>query len=171
MSTDNAEEIPHGSGFPGLTSLGKRIELLRIERGISKQQLARAAATSRQQLWRVMTGKSELTSGLCHRLAEVLQTDAGALRAGPIGIDEGGSTPRAAGEGAAEAARAPVELADWVADAARLVRTLETLPIGEPGGRLKRELLNCVEDIARESDVRLPGAFFELRGRVINGEL
>ena len=82
MSTENAEEIPEGAGFPELTALGKRIELLRIERGLSKQRLARAAGTSRQQLWRVMTGKSELTVALCHRLAEVLQVDSRSLRDG-----------------------------------------------------------------------------------------
>ena len=167
MSTENAEEIPHGSGFPELTPLGKRIELLRIERGLSKQRLARVAGASRQQLWRVMTGKSELTVGLCHRLAEALQIDPRTLRDGPE------PTPSAAGAGraAARTSPPPVELADWVADRGRLLRTLDTLPVGAPGERLKRELLNCVEDIARESDVRLPRSFCELRGRVINGEL
>src|SRR5581483_674828 len=63
--------IPNG-GVPELTELGKRIEMLRIARGISKQHLARYAGTSRQQLWRVMTGKSELTSTLRARLADVL---------------------------------------------------------------------------------------------------
>src|SRR5688500_83384 len=67
-------------GGPELSLLGKRIELLRIDRGLSKQSLARRAGTSRQQLWRVMTGKSELTSSLCLRLAEVLQLDPRALR-------------------------------------------------------------------------------------------
>ena len=60
------------SGFPELTNLGKRIEMLRIERGLSKQYLARYAGTSRQQLWRVMTGKSELTGALRSRLADAL---------------------------------------------------------------------------------------------------
>src|SRR5215203_2725872 len=60
---------------PELTALGKRIEMLRIERGISKQHLARFAGTSRQQLWRVMTGKSELTSSLKERLAGALSVD------------------------------------------------------------------------------------------------
>src|ERR687885_602114 len=62
-----------------LSSLGKRIEMLRVHRGLSKQALARSAGTSRQQLWRVMTGKSELTSSLRHRLADVLHVDSHAL--------------------------------------------------------------------------------------------
>jgi transcriptional regulator with XRE-family HTH domain len=172
MSTENAEDLPQGTGFPELTALGKHIELLRIERGLSKQHLARAAGTSRQQLWRVMTGKSELTSALCHRLADVLQVDPRSLRDGVGGRRDRGLTVIRAGEDPPEATPdAPVELEAWVADSRRVMRTLETLPAGEPGGRLRRELLNCVEDIARESDVRLPGSFFELRGRVINGEL
>src|SRR3954467_11513662 len=60
------------NGAPELTDLGKRIEVLRIERGISKQHLARFADTSRQQLWRVMTGKSELTGTLRARLSDAL---------------------------------------------------------------------------------------------------
>ena len=172
MSTENAEEIPQGAGFPELSALGKRIELLRIERGLSKQRLARAAGTSRQQLWRVMTGKSDLTSALCHRLADVLQIDPRSLRDGtPAARGHGLTVIRGSEDVAPAAEPAPVELSVWVADNARLLRTLDTLPVGEPGARLKRELLNCVEDLARESDVRLPGSFFELRGRVINGEL
>lgn len=62
--------VPEGT--PELTALGKRLEILRIERGVSKQRLARHAGTSRQQLWRVMTGKSELTSSLRDRLASAL---------------------------------------------------------------------------------------------------
>jgi transcriptional regulator with XRE-family HTH domain len=172
MSTENAEQIPQGAGFPELSKLGKRIELLRIERGLSKQRLARAAGTSRQQLWRVMTGKSELTAALCHRLAEVLQVDPRSLRDGTVEARSHGLTViRASDPATPPVDAAPVELSEWVADNARLRRTLDTLPVGEPGARLRRELLNCVEDIARESDVRLPGSFFELRGRVINGEL
>src|SRR3954466_9657194 len=64
---------------PQLSDLGKRIEMLRVDRGVSKQVLARAAGTSRQQLWRVMTGKSELTSTLCQRLASVLDVDSRTL--------------------------------------------------------------------------------------------
>src|SRR5919199_6794066 len=76
---EDAPEGPAGSaaagGAAGFTPLGKRIEVLRIERGLSKQHLARQVGISRQQLWRVMTGKSELTLGLAHRLAETLEVD------------------------------------------------------------------------------------------------
>src|SRR5512132_4174854 len=135
MSTENTEGTPHEDGFPELSVLGKRIELLRIERGMSKQRLARAAGTSRQQLWRVTTGKSELTSSLCQRLADVLHIDARLLRGEPL-------EPEAEGlrELAAAASRVPPaasDLADYVATEHHLVRTLETLPGGPSGERLK----------------------------------
>src|SRR5512138_1284064 len=95
MSTDAEAEDLIASGVPELTPLGKRIELLRIERRMSKRVLAQRAGTSRQQLWRVMTGKSELTSSLCARLSEVLETDSRILR------DVGRVTP----DGASEASR------------------------------------------------------------------
>jgi transcriptional regulator with XRE-family HTH domain len=172
MSTQSAEQIPEVTGFPELTRLGKRIELFRIERGLSKQHLARTAGTSRQQLWRVMTGKSELTSSLCHRLADVLQVDPRSLRDGALELSLAAAARDVSpsGEGSVEG-QEPFDMATYVADTPRLLRTLATLPAGDAGARLKREFLNCVEDIAREAEVRLPSTFFELRGRVINGEL
>src|SRR5690349_25025928 len=80
MSTDGENSELNVAGAPELTPLGKRIELLRLERRMSKRVLAQRAGTSRQQLWRVMTGKSELTSSLCARLSEVLETDSRLLR-------------------------------------------------------------------------------------------
>src|SRR5512147_89382 len=80
MSTDAEDDNLIASGVPELTPLGRRIELLRMERRMSKRVLAQRAGTSRQQLWRVMTGKSELTSSLCARLSEVLETDSRILR-------------------------------------------------------------------------------------------
>src|SRR5688500_1948439 len=79
MSTEMSDDSAAATGFPELTGLGTQLEMLRIGRGLSKQSLARQAGTSRQQLWRVMTGKSELTSSLRGRLAEVLQVDSRAL--------------------------------------------------------------------------------------------
>ncbi|MFL5575090.1 MAG: helix-turn-helix domain-containing protein [Gemmatimonadaceae bacterium] len=173
MSTEIAEEIPHENGFPELSALGKRIELLRIERGLSKQRLAREADTSRQQLWRVMTGKSELTASLCQRLADVLQVDARALRDGVLREAFSGVSASGARAPVAEPARVAEQAPDFARYAAAvppLERTLATLPAGDAGRRLKREFLNCVEEVAREEGLRLPNAFFELRGRVINGE-
>src|SRR5215211_9264884 len=81
MSTEVLLDSALPEGAPELTSLGKRLEFLRIERGISKQHLARHAGTSRQQLWRVMTGKSDLTSSLKERLAGALSVDPSVLSA------------------------------------------------------------------------------------------
>src|SRR3954470_16383612 len=79
MSTGSPKPDLESVGFPELTTLGKRIEVLRIGRGLSKQHLARFAGTSRQQLWRVMTGKSELTDALRQRLAVALQVESAPL--------------------------------------------------------------------------------------------
>ena len=83
MSTEVEDESRVAAGAPELTQLGKRLEILRIERGVSKQRLARHAGTSRQQLWRVMTGKSELTSSLRERLAFALSVQPAALSSEP----------------------------------------------------------------------------------------
>src|SRR3954447_8905594 len=95
MSTQALLESTLPEGVPELTTLGKRLEILRIERGISKQHLARYAGTSRQQLWRVMTGKSELTSSLRDRLAFALAVDTDTLynerpaRDARVALDDG----------------------------------------------------------------------------------
>src|SRR5437868_14098616 len=85
MSISATDSGSDSAGFPELTALGKRIEVLRIGRGLSKQHLARFAGTSRQQLWRVMTGKSELTDALRQRLAQALEVETSALAATAAG--------------------------------------------------------------------------------------
>ena len=169
MSTDTTAAAPtveSGSGFPELSPLGKRIELLRISRGLTKQQLARGAGTSRQQLWRVMTGKSELTSSLGFRLSQVLRIDGQLLSPGAdtasLGLPFGA---------VARASPPPSSLADFVDDAAAVERTLASLPADDLGRRLTRMLLNSIEDLAAGEGLRLPPSFFALRGRVMNGEL
>jgi len=162
-------------GAPELTSLGKRLEILRIERGISKQHLARHAGTSRQQLWRVMTGKSELTSSLKERLALVLSVDPSVLSAAvaspqthtfSLAASVGGS-----GGSAASSALGVPTIREYLNDSARLTATLRTLPEGDAGRRLKRALLNAVEDLAVEASQPLPAEFSEIRRRVLAGEL
>lgn len=152
-------------GAPELNLLGKRLEFLRIERGVSKQRLARLAGTSRQQLWRVMTGKSELTSALCERLAEVLLVEPAELRDWCVG-GQGRSYPAPPSAGPS----APLSFDDYVGDPHAVERTLQTLPLGEAGRRVKRELLNCLEVVAAEHGVRLEPPFFALRADVINGD-
>jgi transcriptional regulator with XRE-family HTH domain len=168
MSTEITEEKPATGGFPELSVLGKRIELLRIERGLSKQRLAREAGTSRQQLWRVTTGKSELTSALCQRLAEVLHIDARLLRGEELQPEAAGLRALAAAPSSVPPAAA--DLTSYLASEQHLVRTLDTLPGGPSGARLKRALLNCIEEVARAEGLRLPATFFERRGRVVNGD-
>lgn len=173
-TSDDGEAL----GFPELTPLGKQIEVLRIGRGMSKQHLARYAGTSRQQLWRVMTGKTELTSALKLRLAD-------ALRVSPVALEaRADSTPSSTSTVdlvpgtlelrplAAESAFTEVLGADaYLLRPDRVEATLRTLPNGEHGRELKRGLLNRLEDLALERHVELPAAFFELRRRVLAGDL
>jgi transcriptional regulator with XRE-family HTH domain len=172
MSTQPENEPPFPESFVELTPVGKQIEMLRIQRGLSKQHLARYAGTSRQQLWRVMTGKSELTSSLRHRLAEVLHVDAAA-------IGSALSSPSNTHTTSAHLAPAvsnqtdptAIDFATFVADPARLRLTLRLLPSGPTGMRLKRALLDALEDLAVEHVVPLSREFFDLRREVVNGEL
>lgn len=144
---------------PELTELGKRIEMLRIERGLSKQYLAKFAGTSRQQLWRVMTGKSQLTVQLRARLAETLKVDMLHLDGCPTGALV---EPATSG---------PTDFRAYAAEPEAIARTLASMPTGDRGRALKRRLLDAVEDVALEERCVLHPRFFDLRRRVLNGQL
>ena len=156
MSTELDDDDLTSAGIPELSPLGKRIELRRLERRMSKRTLAQRAGTSRQQLWRVMTGKSELTSSLCARLAEVLEIDGRALRDATVETS------------------APVHvcetLEDYIAGPNGLERTFETFPVTNDGRRLKRVLLDAIEDIAMARSLKLPQVIFDLRRAVVNDD-
>jgi hypothetical protein len=172
MSTDEMLETTLPEGFPELTSLGKRLEILRIERGISKQRLARHAGTSRQQLWRVMTGKSELTSSLRERLAGALAVEPGTLSVTPA--QHASQTYSLAAAAQPVGGMTPVEaptIGVYLTEPAHLVTTLRTLPSGDAGRRIKRALLNALEDLAVEGGLTLSGDYSEIRRRVLSGEL
>lgn len=161
MEAEADNSLP--AGAPELTELGKRIEKLRIDRGLSKQHLARHAGTSRQQLWRVMTGKSELSGGLGSRLADVL---------GASLLPNGSSTSSAAASrSTAILGVASDPFAHYLADASAVARTLATIPGGADARRVKRCLLDALEDEAIARGLQLPPAFFELRRKVLFGEL
>lgn len=175
MSTEVLLDSMLPDGAPELTSLGKRLEILRIERGISKQHLARHAGTSRQQLWRVMTGKSELTSSLKERLASALSIDPSVLSAASAST-QSHTFALAATVGTSLDSVAPggvgvPTIEEYLRDPARLAATLRTLPQGDAGRRLKRALLNAVEDLAVEASQPLSAEFSEIRRRVLAGEL
>jgi hypothetical protein len=110
-----------------------------------------------------MTGKSELTSSLRERLAFALSVDSHALYNAEHGP---GGHPAAA----VVLTVAPT-LNDYLADPARLAATIRTLPSGDGGRRLKRALLNALEDLAVEGGHSLPLDYSEIRRRVISGEL
>ena len=144
-----------------LTLLGKRLEMLRIERGLSKQRLARHAGTSRQQLWRVMTGKSELTNSLRERLSSALAVDSAVFLVGAASASL--FTPALS--------TAPITVSDYLTDPQHLATTLRTLPAGDSGRRLKRALLNALEDLAVETGRALPIDYSDIHRRVLAGDL
>src|SRR3954469_8628111 len=121
MSTEAIDDAMLAEGTPELTQLGKRLEILRIERGVSKQRLARHAGTSRQQLWRVMTGKSELTSSLRERLA-------GGLSIEPSSLVSGDLTTRAPTPEALLPPAAPLTVNEYLGSQEHLTATLRTMP-------------------------------------------
>ena len=186
MSTETEEPELSAPGVPELTTLGKRIEMLRLDRRLSKRVLAQRAGTSRQQLWRVMTGKSELTSSLCARLSEVLEIDCRELRDATVANSaEDGRVPRAIADRLTPARvsyellatlegsalrRFSETLDQYVARPDGLARTLETMPSTDDGRRLKRALLDAVEEIAMTRSIKLPHAFFDLRRAVVNDD-
>lgn len=174
MSTGTPKPDPESVGFPELTSLGKRIEVLRIGRGLAKQHLARSAGTSRQQLWRVMTGKSELTDALRQRLAAALQVDSAVLAGGgsPVAaITPTTPTPGVPNDAGVATRGIGVSLDTYLATPELAERTLRTLPNGDVGRELKRMILTALEDVALERRIALPAEFFELRRRVLSDEL
>ena len=170
MSTNADAPDFEPSGFPELTQLGKRHEILRIERALSKQQLARLAGTSRQQLWRVMTGKSDLTVGIRQRLADTLRVDTSAL-AGSDTVWTVATRTLSDTQPSTLALDAEVPVEEFVADAARIERAVRSLPCGDAGRELKRALLNALEDQAVRYRLTLDAFFFDVRRRVLSGEL
>ena len=174
MSTQALFDSALSESVPELTTLGKRLEILRIERGISKQHLARYAGTSRQQLWRVMTGKSELTSSLKERLAGALSVDPSLLTnaAGQPNTHTFGLVATIGMNGLdSNAERSAPTITEYLEDPQFLAGTLRTLPTGDSGRRLKRALLNTIEDLAVEAAQSLPLDYSEIRRRVLAGEL
>jgi transcriptional regulator with XRE-family HTH domain len=156
-------KIANFAGFPELTPLGKRIEMLRIERGLSKQYLARFAGTSRQQLWRVMTGKSELTGSLKSRLADALNV--AALEFDLTGHTSESTTSRGL------SAETDARVVAYIADPQAITRTLMTMPAGDDGRALKRRFLDLLEDMALAVGCSLDADFFDLRRKVLAGQL
>lgn len=170
MSTEVAAEIGQSEGASELTALGKRLEILRIERGVSKQRLAMHAGTSRQQLWRVMTGKSELTLSLRERLASALAVESAVLATAGY-TQSSGTTSAATFSLTPSASSGPLTVAEYLTDAQHLAATLRTLPAGDGGRRLKRALLNALEDLAVDAGRALPVDYSEIHRRVLAGEL
>ena len=163
MATELVQDAFDDGASADLTPLGMCLEILRIQRGLSKQGLARGAGTSRQQLWRVMTGKSVLTTSLRQRLATALECDTAV-----IGALDDATAPL---QGFPRASLRAATFTDYLANSRHLLSTLGTLPSGEGGRQLKRALVHSVEILAGESGHALPADFPDIHRRVQAGEL
>jgi hypothetical protein len=62
-------------------------------------------------------------------------------------------------------------ISEYLLEPHHLAATIRTLPSGDGGRRLKRSLLNAVEDLAVEAGHALPLEYSEIRRRVLAGEL
>ena len=60
---------------------------------------------------------------------------------------------------------------EYLQNAEHLAASIRTLPSGDGGRRLKRALLNAVEDLAVEAGYALPVDYSEIRRRVLAGEI
>jgi transcriptional regulator with XRE-family HTH domain len=175
-AVESGAETPSSTttfGFEGprLTDLGKQLEMLRVDRGVSKQALARAAGTSRQQLWRVMTGKSELTPTLCQRLASVLDVDSRTLSSSALGGSRSSATVTLAPARLHHDVPAPTSLASFLETPAAVLRTFRTLPSGDDGIPIKCAVLNTLEERARQARIPIPAWMFRVRASVLDGAL
>ena len=61
-------------------------------------------------------------------------------------------------------------LEDYISGPNGIERTFATLPATSDGRRLKRVLLDAIEDIAVARSLRLPQAIFDLRRAVVNDD-
>jgi plasmid maintenance system antidote protein VapI len=160
--------------------------MLRLERGISKLSLARSTGASRQQLWRVMTGRSALTRSLAGQLGVVLGVTPDELMAMPTdsavaprllrrtrrSAASPTAAPAAVGGSLADAIVAPpaavgvagfwpvwkaaVTTPAFLADPAAIGRALDELPSDRAGKRVRRALLAALRREAAELGVAVP---------------
>jgi hypothetical protein len=120
-----------------------------------------------------MTGKSELTSSLRERLAGALSVEPGFLSSSQtLSATQTFSLASASHAAAAltSSGEAPT-IALYLTEPAHLAATLRTLPSGDAGRRLKRALLNALEDLSVEGGFTLPVDYSEIRRQVLSGEL
>lgn len=148
-----------------LTPAGTIVERLRGERELTQEELARAIGVTRQHYSRVIKGQADLKLREWRQLADTLGVDLGTILQ-----DTGGQwEPDPAGEG--EEAPSETELGEFVSNMDRIVRTLRTLPGGALGKPIKVAVLNAAEQSAAETGATLPLEYYDIRRKVLAGEL
>ena len=133
--------------------------------GLQRQGVAKRIGISRVQLWRALHEAVELSHEQLAQLETVLDVPQGALGSTPTGQWE----PEPPGEG--EEAPSETELGEFVSNMDRIVRTLRTMPSGPVGKPIKIAVLNATEQAAAETGAMLPREYYDIRRRVLAGEL
>jgi hypothetical protein len=164
MSTGGEDDVTHDDTLADaydlseLSEAGRIIDAHRTRRRLTKGALARSVGISRQQLWRVMTGKSALVPSLRDRLVRVL------------GAEELATTSmipaRPANESTVGSGRDPrssSELMRYLRDPAAIARTLDTLPGGSEGRWLYRAVFDVIEEMAAIAGIELSADALRLR--------
>ena len=119
-----------------------------------------------------MTGKSELTTSLRERLASALAVESATLVAGQhVPTDALSAEISLSRTSTVGMAGSTATIDEYLAEPQLLAATLRTLPSGGGGRRLKRALLNALEDLAVETGRSLPIDYSEIHRRVLAGEL
>lgn len=150
----------------GLTPFGQLVEELREHRGASKQWLAEQVGVSRSTWYRILTGAADITRDQMKALAGALHVPmARLLEATTAGQWEPETRPRE------EEVPSESELADFMSNTDRIVRSLRELPGGPVGKPIKIALLNSIASTAREKGDTLPRDFYDIMRRVDAGEL
>lgn len=57
-----------------MVSTGNRIQAKRVEKGLSRSQLAEKLEITRLQVWRIETGKTHIRADQLHAFASALET-------------------------------------------------------------------------------------------------
>jgi transcriptional regulator with XRE-family HTH domain len=150
---------PISGSTPGV---GDRIDYLMRDRRLTRTALADLAKISRQTLHRAL-GKDEITRSVAQRLASVLNVTEAYLLFGAERPMVSAVHEEPPPYGAAN------ELADFVGNLDRIIRTLSTGTNAALDPKSKLAILNGIEEAARLAGQQLPSEFWDLRRAVNEG--
>ena len=133
---------------------------------MKQQWLAEQIGVSRSTWYRILDGSADITHDQLQALAAALKVPVSRLlEASSPQHWEPETRP---GD---EEISTGSELAEFMSNTDRIVRTLRELPGGPVGKPIKIALLNSIASTARETGQQLPRDFYDIMRRVDLGEL